>query len=519
MNLKTTMATFALVALASGASFAQEPVDLTFLTRLREEAVARSQVMETLQVLCDSIGPRLTGSPQMKRANDWTRDTLARWGLQNAHLESWGPFGRGWSFEHVSVHMTQPQETPLIALPKAWTPGTPGLVRGKAVKVVIDDEADLGPWRGKLAGQIVFLGGAREVHGEDKPLLTRYSDKDLADLVQVPVVDQDDGHAARARRRSRERAIARFLAEEKPLAVVEPSPIGDGGTVFVSRGGSWRTGDAPGAPTLVMAVEHYNRVARLLDRKQTVELELDVRTTFHDDDPMAYNTIAEIPGVGPKPEVVMVGAHLDSWHAGTGATDNAAGVAVAMEAVRLLKALDVRPQRTIRIGLWSGEEQGLLGSRAYVAQHFGTRPVGADGKPGAFVPKPEHATLSVYLNLDSGTGRVRGVYTQGNVAARPIFQAWLEPLGDLGARTVSVRNDTGTDHESFDSAGLPGFDLMQDDVEYETRTHHSSMDVYDRLQREDLVQASIVMAAFAYDAAMRPGAFPRKPPAEAVELE
>jgi hypothetical protein len=339
--------------------------------------------------------------------------------------------------------------------------------------------------------------------------------------VQVAVSDGPARDpAARAKRREFQRKLAQFFAEEKPLAVVEPSGHGDGGTVFVSRGGSFKPGDPQAAaPSLVMAVEHYNRIVRLLERAVDVELELDVRTTFHDADAMAYNTLAEIPGTAAKPEVVMIGAHMDSWHAGTGATDNAAGVAVAMEAVRLLKLLGVKPRRTIRIGLWSGEEEGLLGSEAYVAQHFGSRTMNKDGKPGALVAKAEHATLSAYFNLDSGTGRVRGIYAMGNVAARPIFQAWLDPLADLGARTVSLRNDSGTDHMSFEAVGLPAFNFIQDDVEYDTRTHHSNMDVYDRLQRDDLVQASIVVASFAYHAAMHPGPFPRKPLPGEVERE
>ena len=304
------------------------------------------------------------------------------------------------------------------------------------------------------------------------------------------------------------------------LATVEVSER-DGGIVRVGGGGSREPGEDPGVTGLVMAAEHYNRVARLLERKTEVELEIDVEARFHDEDRMAYNTIAEIPGTDRKAEIVLVGAHLDSWHAGTGATDNASGSAVVMEAVRILKALDLKPRRTIRIGLWAGEEQGLLGSRAYVTEHLASRP---EPKPeeadvpsfvrretGPLTLKPDHARFAAYFNLDNGTGRIRGIYAQQNAAAKPIFDAWLEPFHDLGAKTVTLRNTGGTDHLPFDAVGLPGFQFIQDPGDYFTRTHHTHMDVYDRIQREDLMQASVVMAAFAYNAAMRDELFPRKP--------
>jgi hypothetical protein len=337
-----------------------------------------------------------------------------------------------------------------------------------------------------------------------------------------PVAGQPfDREAARKRFRF-QKTLSTFLVAEKVLASVEPSDR-DGGIVRVAGGGSRVKGEDPGVPALVMAAEHYNRLSRLLDRKTDVELEIDVKATFHDDDEMAYNTIAEIPGTDKQPEVVMLGAHLDSWHGGTGATDNAAGVAVGMEAVRILKALAVKPKRTIRIALWTGEEQGLLGSRAYAKEHFGSRPDPTDPeekdlpsflrKPasGPVTVKPEHARLSAYFNLDNGTGRVRGVYTQGNVAAVPLFEAWLRPFADLGAATITNRNTGGTDHQSFDGVGLPGFQFIQDEADYSTRTHHTNMDVYDRLQKEDMMQASAIMASFVYHAAVREQRFPRKP--------
>ena len=510
----------------AGVLGAEERVDLEMVTRIRDEGFNNSQVMETLAGLTDVIGPRLTGSPQMRRANDWTRERLASWGLSGARLEGWGPFGRGWTLERVSVQMVVPQKTPLIALPKAWTPGTPGIVRGRVVRAKLDSEVDLQAEKGKLGGTVVLLGEMRDLKNPEKPLFTRYSDKDLEDLAHFEVGERRRGgpvdRPAAIKRFRFQKALREFLSAEKVLATLECSDR-DGGVIRVMGAGSRERNEDPGVPTLVVAAEQYNRMARLLERKVGVEVELDVRATLNDDDPMAYNTVAEIPGSDVKKgEVVMIGAHMDSWHAGTGATDNAAGTAVAMEAMRILKALDVHPRRTVRVGLWSGEEQGLLGSRAYVSEHFASRPEPTDPEQkalprylrsdqGPLSVKPGHARLSAYFNMDNGTGRIRGIYAQQNAAAVPIFEAWLRPFSDLGANTVTMRGTGGTDHQAFDSVGLPGFQFIQDEADYSTRTHHTNMDVYDRLQREDLMQASVILASFAYHAAVRDGSFPRKP--------
>lgn len=522
--------TFALplTLLAAGVASGGEEVDWGMMTRIRDEGFANSKVMQTLQQLTDVIGPRLTGSPGMKQANDWTRQQLAEWGLVNAALEPWGPFGRGWSFDRAAVHMIEPAGGPLLAYPKAWTPGTEGAVRGKVVKAKLESEADFEPLKGKLAGAIVLLGEARDLKPPDKLAFTRHDEQGLAELALFPIPGprpsappgQPQNREGFLRRQRFSRALREFLTAEKALATVEAGR-GDAGIVFVGGGGSRQKDENPGPPALVLASEHFNRVARLLALDKPVELELDVRARFHDDDPMGYNTVAEIPGTDKRAELVMLGAHLDSWHAGTGATDNAAGSAVAMEAVRILKALDVKPRRTIRIALWTGEEQGLLGSRAYVRQHFAARP---DPRPeerelpsflrrdqGPLTVKPDHARLSAYFNLDNGTGKVRGVYLQQNAAARPIFEAWLAPFADLGATTLTMRNTGGTDHLSFDGVGLPGFQFIQDEADYSTRTHHTNWDTYDRMQREDMMQASVIMAAFVYNAAMRAEMFPRKP--------
>src|SRR5450432_3462118 len=326
-----------------------------------------------------------------------------------------------------------------------------------------------------------------------------------------------------ARRRQFTKDLNQFFADEKVLAVIDHSRgSAGGGTVYVQSGGSYKTGETTTVPQLTMASEHWTRIARLLQQKKDVELELNVTNTFYDDDAMQYDTIAEIPGTDRKDEVVMLGAHLDSWHAGTGATDNGAGSIVMMEVVRILKALDIKPRRTIRIGLWSGEEEGLLGSQGYVEQHFGSRPPidepNMKGMPtllrrdaGPVTVKPEQAKISAYFNVDNGTGKIRGIYLQENAAVAPIFEAWMRPCKDLGMTTMSMPNTCGTDHLSVDAVGLPGFLFIQDPIEYETLTHLSNMDVYDRLQPDDLKQIAVIVASFVYDTAMRDQMLPRKP--------
>jgi carboxypeptidase Q len=530
-----------------------EAVDLEVVTRIRDEGFHRSQALATAAYLSDRIGSRLTGTPELKEANEWTRRQLAGWGLANAHLEAWR-FGHGWSFSRAVVAMSPmaaapaasatkaipaapetsaPRWTQLQALPKAWTPGTPGEVRGEAVRVTIDAAGDMDRYRGKLGGKVVLLDKARDVSagaaGAAAPESRRFTPEKLAELAAFSV---SSGPSAADRQARRERfrlrgQVRRFLVEERALASMEASPL-PWGLIRVMGGGPYKEGDDPAVTGLVMAAEPYNRLVRLLDAGQRVELAVDVQARTWDDDPMAYNTIAEIPGSDPRGEVVMAGAHLDSWHAGTGATDNAAGCAVAMEAVRILSALHLKPRRTVRVALWTGEEEGLLGSAAYVSRHFASRPEppggGADGLPswmaepqGPLTLEPEHAKLSAYFNVDNGSGRVRGITAQENAAVQPIFTAWLAPLADLGASTVSQRSVGATDHVSFDRVGLPGFQFIQDELDYRSHTHHTDADVYDHLDADDLVQASVVLASFLYDAASRPAMLPRKPlPASAT---
>ena len=503
----------------------QEKVDLETISRIRYEGFRNSKVMEYASGLMDSIGERLTGSPNRKRANEWTRDQLTAMGLSDAHLEPWGPFGRGWANQYTNVRMTSPDIVPLLVYAKAWTPGTNGVVTGKCIRVNIEKKEDFEKYKGKLAGMIVIFGPDAEVTPITEAPYKRYTDEDLAKTgeYQIPGERPPFRMSEIARRRQFTKDLNQFFADEKVLAVIDHSRgTSGGGTVFVQSGGSYKPGETTTIPQLTMASEHWTRIARLLQQKKDVTLELNVTNTFYDDDPMQYDTIAEIPGTDKKDEVVMLGAHLDSWHAGTGATDNGAGTIVMMEAMRILKALDIKPRRTIRIGLWSGEEEGLLGSQGYVEQHFGSRPPMDDpnmkGMPtllrrdaGPITVKPDQAKVSAYFNIDNGTGKIRGVYMQENEAVAPIFEQWMRPFKDLGMTTLTMRNTGGTDHLSFDAVGIPGFQFIQDPIEYETRTHHSNMDVYDRLQPEDLKQISVIVAGFVYDAAMRDQMLPRKP--------
>jgi carboxypeptidase Q len=494
--------------------------DLTTVSRIRNEGFRNSKVMEYAEAITDRIGGRLTGSPNMKKANEWTRDELTRMGLVNAHLEPF-KFGRGWSSDYASVRMLAPDVQQLYGLPMAWSPGTNGVIRGKVVKVKLESKEDLEKNKGKLAGAIVMIAEPKEMKPQDKAALERYDDAGLQELSHYEIPAERD--AARRgefmKRREFRKQLAQFAMDEKIAAAISPGS-GDGGVFRVQGGGTWRDDEPVGVPAIGLAPEHYARIARLIDDKVDVELELDVRAQYYDQDLNSYNTVADIPGSDKKGEVVMMGAHLDSWHTGTGATDNAAGCVVMMEAARILKTLGT-PKRTIRIALWAGEEQGLLGSRAYVEEHFAKRaepkdpeqaklPSWARTEKGELQKKADWSKLSAYFNVDNGTGKIRGIYAQENAAAAPLFEAWLRPFHDLGATTVTMRNTGSTDHVSFDDVGLPGFQFIQDEVEYRSRTHHTNWDTYERLQREDLMQAAVVVATFVWETANRAELMPRK---------
>lgn len=509
---------------ASALAASSEAVDLEVIGQIRSEGYHNSQVMQLLGELTDRIGPRLTGSPNLKLANDWTRDKLAEWGLANAHLEGWD-FGRGWTNEFTSVRMMAPETTMLFALPRAWSPGTSGAIRGKAIKVSIKSKEDFENYRGKLAGMIVLSGDPKEIKPHTDPEATRYTDQKLDEIAQFSIAARygpQMGREELIKTFQFRRELSKFYADEKVLAVIEPSSY-DLGLVTMSGVEYKKDANNP-YPVLNMVIEHYGRISRLLERNVPVELELNVQNKFFDGDNKAYNTIAELQGTDKKlaDEVIMIGGHLDSWHGGTGATDNATGVVAAMEAIRILKTLDIKPRRTIRIALWSGEEQGLLGSRAYVAEHLASRPESTDPKekdlpsylrqsnPGPLTLKSEYKKVVAYFNIDNGGGKLRGIYTQENSAVAPIFASWVEPLKDLGCSTITQRNTGSTDHVSFDAVGVPGFQFIQDPLDYMSRTHHSNMDVYERVQRDDLIQQAVVLASFAYDAAMRDQPLPRK---------
>jgi hypothetical protein len=477
---------------------AGEMLDLDALYRIKDEGLVRSGVMQIESYLTDVYGPRLTGSPNIKEAAAWAQKTMVDWGLSNVHTENF-PFGRGWQTERFIALALEPRAYPLIGFPKAWTPGTSGAVTGEAVLADVRTEADFAKYRGQLRGKFVLVDRTRDLEPHFQPQARRLADSDLADIAKQPMVGRPTQPAAS---RELERKKAQFWIDEGVIATLEMGR-GDGGTLFVQGGGSRDAKDPPVPPQVVLAAEHYGRIARTLDKKIPVRLQFDIENRFYDQDLNAFNILAEIPGTDKAAEVVMLGAHFDSWHSGTGATDNAAGSAVMMEAMRILKTSSLRLRRTVRIALWGGEEQGLLGSRAYVKQHF------AD--PQSMQPTPEHGRLAAYFNVDNGTGAIRGVYLQSNEAAAPIFSAWMEPFKNVGMTTLAIRNTGGTDHLAFDAVGLPGFQFIQDPLEYNTRTHHSNMDVYERVQAQDMMQNAVIVAAFVYHAANRDQMLPRKP--------
>jgi carboxypeptidase Q len=503
LRLRTALPLVALLAAPLGA---QERVDAAAMAKIRDEGLNRSQVMEVVSMLTDVYGARLTGSPTTKAAGDWVVKWLTEKGARNVALESWGPFGRGWSNERFSAHVVSPTRYPIIAYPGAWSVGTNGPVTGEVIVAPLDSEPDFARRRGQLGGKWVMLSAPRSVDAHFAAQASRYTPAGL-DSLAMPEEARGNGGAAdrmRAGRAAAQALAARrtaFLVEEGALGVLQAGR-GDGGTVFAQGTGSREVGAPASVPTIVVAAEHYGRIARTIERGVPVRLEIDAKNTFHDRDLNSFNIVGELPGTDRKDEVVMLGAHFDSWHTGTGATDNAAGSAVMMEALRILKATGLPLRRTVRIALWTGEEQGLLGSRAYVKSHF--------GDPATMQLRPEQAKVSAYFNVDNGTGAIRGVYQQGNAAVGPIFSAWMAPFRDLGVGALTMRNTGGTDHLAFDAVGIPGFQFIQDPIEYDTRTHHSNQDVYERVQAEDMKRNAVIVAAFVYAAANREQPLPRK---------
>lgn len=488
---------------------APESVDLDALYRIKDEGLQRSEVMDTLWNLTDLHGPRLTNSPAIRAAAGWATTRLADWGVGNVRQETWGPFGRGWANEKLTANVVSPQPFPLIAYPRAWTPGTKGAETAEAIYAVIDDEGDFKAWEGKLRGKAVLVTAMPEVRALFTAPGRRFTDQELVDIQAQPVNAGRGGRGGRGGGPPPDPLFpvkrALFFAREGVAAMLEPgSGRNDHGAILVSGSPrQYRDAKEPQTiPQLIVASEHYNRIARLAQKNVPVTLELNVENRFFDETVDSFNITAEIPGTDRADEVVMLGAHFDSWHAGTGATDNAAGVSAMMEAMRILRATGVRLRRTVRLALWSGEEQGLLGSRAYVKEQF--------GDVETMQLKPAHARLSVYFNMDNGTGAIRGVYLQGNEAVRPVFAAWMDPLRNMGMTTLTIRNTGATDHVPFDEVGLPGFQFIQDPVEYSTHSHHTNMDLYDRVQAEDLMKNAVIIASFVYQAANRDTLLPRK---------
>ena len=530
---------------------AQEKVDLDLIHRIKQEAFDNSKVMETLSGLTDLYGPRLTGSPEFRQAAEWAKTRLEGYGVKNVHFESWGPFGRSWSVRSHSVELLEPRYARLTATPLAWTEPTAGPVTAEAIYAPFENVESFSPkkireatakfeseWKGKLRGKIVLTTRFKPAgeSAETKPWLRRYTDQELSDMAGAPIpviktpVDPsnleppEDPEKIEAffnsvpfwllmkmfdRYMGAMTERNAFLKQEGVAAVLVTDGRSHTGMVFAEEAGAFSAKDSIAPPTFAVTQESYGRMVRLLDRKIPVKVRVDLKAELSREDVEAFNIIGEIPGGTKAGEVVMVGAHFDSWHAGTGATDNATGSAVMIEVMRVLKALDLKMERTVRIGLWSGEEQGLLGSLAYVREHF--------GDPASMKLTDQHAKLSGYFNLDNGSGKIRGVYLQGNDAMRPIFAQWFEPWNDMGAHTISIRNTSGTDHQSFDAVGLPGFQYIQDPLDYSTVSHHSDMDVYEHAIQPDLMQASAIIASMVYQAANRPDMLPRKPLPKPIE--
>jgi hypothetical protein len=544
-----------ILGLSVSATLAGEEVDLEIVHRIKHEAFAHSKVMDHLFYLAEIHGPRVTGSPGYKAAAGWAVESMKEWGLENVGLEKWGDFGRGWSHSRLEIALVEPVRAQLRGVPLAWTAGTDGPVRGEVIYAPLFEERTdpdrydldklgerIGEYaeehRGKLEGKIVLIRKAREARPATDPPVTRMEGEELASygMAPEPIVAQPlelplmKVPADREERRKllvhapfdlimdfyerRDVVFGRwyeFLRNEGVTALLAVDTRGTGGIIFAEELGSPVAGAPIPPPAVVLAPEQYNRINRMLQRDMKVVVEIDLESSYHDDPTGSMNVIAEIPGGAKADEVVMLGAHLDSWHGATGATDNATGCATMMEAMRILTALDLKMDRTVRLGLWGGEEQGFYGSGGYVKEHF--------GDPLTLELKPEHEKLSVYLNHDNGGGKIRGVHLQGNDMARPIFEAWLGPFRDLGADTITIRNTDGTDHLSFDAVGLPGFQFIQDPLDYDTRTHHSTMDQYDRIVPGDLMQASAIIASMVWHAANREEMFPRKPVPDPVPVK
>jgi carboxypeptidase Q len=500
----------------------QEPVDLTVLHDIKSQAFQHSQVMEHLFYIADVYGPRITSSPNHRAAAEWIVKRLQSYGLQNVHLEPWGPFGNSWQYKKFYGALVEPNYAPLIGFPLAWTPGTDGPVTGEAILAPIHSQADFAKYKGKLKGKIVLIADPKVILMHTEPEAHRLTDEEIEARTKVPDPSRLGAGFGGARAAAaapppvvldRNAALklrndtSKFLSDEGALVAINYGTNGDGGTVFASFGGSQDPKDPVPPPMAAITPEHYNRIARLLLHGITPKLTFDIQTETYKNDQMGFNVVGEISGTTKKDEVVMLGGHLDSWQGGTGATDNGTGSSVAIEAVRILTQLHRPMARTVRIALWGGEEEGLLGSKFYVQQHFAPR--------DTMKQTPEYAKLDAYYNDDSGSGRFRGISADGNDEIAAIFKQWAAPIRDLefqavaGATAAPTREPGGTDSTSFSWIGLDGFGFMQDPLEYGSRTHHSNMDLYDRVQVGDVMQGAAIEAWFVYNTATRPSMLPR----------
>ncbi len=585
-NLLNGAAAAIAVALFVTLTVRAQEIDSTSIEKIKDEGMNRSQVMEIASYLTDVYGPRLSGSPGIKAAGDWAVTRMKEWGLTSVALEPWENrrgFDRGWSNDKFYLAAIAPQRFAIDGTPTAWTPGTNGLIRGEVVCVTGTTEAALVPFKGKLRGKFVIgaptpnvqaffdqplavrqtteqldrmaaarAGGARGAatppaagapgRGAGQPAATPAATTPASPGASTPVPSMSDlqaacaqappppqpGQAAAAGRGAGAPAGPppfnrnEFFRTEGVVAMLSTQAIGHG---FYTIGGNRANDPATTLPAITIPAEHYGRIARTIAKGIAVVLEADIKNTFYPS-PQMFNVVGEIRGTDKADEVVMLGAHFDSWHASTGATDNAAGSAAMMEAMRILKATGVRLRRTVRIGLWSGEEQGLFGSAEYVAMHFArcravapdaapgaaaAAPAGGRGIPGKFEVTPAHEKFAGYFNIDNGTGAIRGVYLQGNEAVGPIFKEWMAPFSSLGMTHVTINNTGGTDHTSFDNAGLPGWQFIQDAIEYGRLTHHTNLDSYDQLQAGDMKKNATIAAAFAFFASNRDERLPRKP--------
>lgn len=528
---------------------ANEKIDYEAINKIKQEGIQNSQVMEISSWLTDVYAPRLTGSPGAQKAAEWTVAKLKEWGLQNVTLEKWtnqNGFDRGWTNEKFYLAAVSPDAFPIPGTPTAWTPGTNGLVRGEIILVTETTQEDLQKYTGKLKGKWIMTQAAPDVAAYWTAPARRETPESLQNLEANPPAGLEFGipNPAAAGRGGRggpggpgggrggatgQPPFNRndFFRTEGALGTLSTAPRGHG---IYTIGGNRAADPAATLPAVVIPAEQYGRMARTLAKNIPVTIEADIKNSYNPN-PVMFNIVGEIPGTDKADEVVLIGGHFDTWHASTGATDNGAGTAAMMEAMRILKQTGVKLRRTVRIGLWTGEEQGLIGSREYVAAHFATRgpaPAPAPGAAPAAPPegqrgggrggpqgplelKPDHAKFSGYFNIDNGTGAIRGVYLQGNGAVAAIFREWMEPFRSMGMTTLTIRNTGGTDHQSFDGVGLPGFQFIQDEVEYNTMTHHTNLDSYERLQPSDMMKNATIAASFAYLAANRDEKLPRKP--------